>query len=138
MIRIFVAAVIAVVISWTATKLLINWLRDHRVGQPIHEDVPEGHFTKAGTPTMGGLAVVFATILSYGLSGLYRGVYTQRGILVLGAIAGAGFVGFLDDWIKIRDERNIGLNKSAKMVGLLAVAVVFATLSSPRPNSTPS
>lgn len=126
MIRIFVAAAIALIFSWVGTKILISILRSHRIGQPIHEDVPEGHVTKAGTPTMGGLAVVVATILSYALSGLYRGVYTQRGIFVLGAIAGAGFVGFLDDWIKIRAERNTGLNKRAKMIGLLTVAVLFS------------
>ena len=44
------------------------------------------------------------------------------------AIAGAGLVGFLDDWIKVSNERNLGLSKRAKMVGLLAVAIGFAVL----------
>ena len=60
MIRIFVAAGIALVVSGVLTKLLINWLTRLHIGQPIHEDVPEGHTTKAGTPTMGGVAIVAA------------------------------------------------------------------------------
>ncbi|HMS12254.1 MAG: phospho-N-acetylmuramoyl-pentapeptide-transferase [Microthrixaceae bacterium] len=128
MIRIFVAAGLALVLSGLGTRLLIGWLTSHRVGQPIHEDVPEGHTTKAGTPTMGGIAIVFAAVASYVLSTLYRGIATQRGLIVVGAIAAAGFVGFLDDFIKVRNERNLGLNKRAKMIGLLTVAIGFAVL----------
>lgn len=129
MIRIFVAAGLALTVSWVGTKLLIDWLRGHQVGQPIHEDVPEGHTTKAGTPTMGGLAIVAAAVVSYLVSGwLTRGTFTVRGLIVMGAITGAGAVGFLDDFIKVRNERNLGLNKRAKMLGLLSVAVLFGVL----------
>jgi len=127
-IRIFVAAGIALVVSGVLTKLLINWLTRLHIGQPIHEDVPEGHTTKAGTPTMGGVAIVAAAAISYFVSAAYRGIYTVRGILVMAAITGAGGVGFLDDLIKVRAERNVGLGKGAKMFGLLAVAVTFAVL----------
>jgi phospho-N-acetylmuramoyl-pentapeptide-transferase len=71
---------------------------------------------------------VAGAAISYFVSAAYRGIYTVRGILVVTAIAGAGLVGFLDDWIKARDERNLGLSKNAKMLGLLAVAVTFAVL----------
>ena len=128
MIRIFVAAGIALVVSSALTKLLINWLTRLRIGQPIHEDVPDGHTTKAGTPTMGGVAIVAAAAISYFVSAAYRGIYTVRGILVMAAITGAGGVGFLDDLIKVRAERNLGLGKGSKMFGLLAVAVTFAVL----------
>ena len=47
-------------ISLFGTKALINWLTTHRIGQPIRDDGPEGHHLKAGTPTMGGLAIVAA------------------------------------------------------------------------------
>jgi phospho-N-acetylmuramoyl-pentapeptide-transferase len=127
-IRIFVAAGIAVVVSSLLTKFLIDWLTRLNIGQPIHEDVPEGHTTKAGTPTMGGIAIVAGASISYFVSAAYRGIYTVRGILVMAAIAGAGGVGLIDDWIKVRDERNLGLGKNAKMLGLLAVAVGFAVL----------
>lgn len=128
MIRIFVAAGIALIVSLVGTRLLIRSLSRLKLGQPIHEDVPEGHTTKAGTPTMGGLAIVVAAVLSYGISAFYRGIYTVRGILVLAAIVGASAVGLADDWIKVTNERNAGLGKRAKMGGLLAVAIIFAVL----------
>jgi len=77
-IRIFFAAGLALVISLVGTKILIVWLTRLHIGQPIHEDVPEGHTTKAGTPTMGGIAIVVAVVVSYIASGKYRGIYTTR------------------------------------------------------------
>ncbi len=128
MIRLLLAAGIATIISGFGTKLLILWLSKRRIGQPIHEDVPEGHLVKAGTPTMGGIAIVAGAIIGYGISNLYDGVFTWTGLLTIAAIAGAGFVGFLDDWIKVSQERNLGLSRRAKTFGLLAVAVAFAVL----------
>jgi phospho-N-acetylmuramoyl-pentapeptide-transferase len=127
-IRIFLAAGLALIISVTLTKLLIRWLTRLRIGQPIHEDVPQGHITKSGTPTMGGLAIVVATVTSYLVSSSYRNVRTVRGLLVVGAITAAGAVGLLDDLIKVRAERNLGLSKGAKFAGLLLVGLVFAVL----------
>jgi len=127
-IRLVLATGIASVVTLVATRLLIVALTRRRIGQPIHEDVPEGHTVKAGTPTMGGLAIVAGGIAGYVVSDIYDGVFTWTGLATMGAIAGAGFVGFLDDWIKIANERNLGLNKRAKIFGLLVVAVSFALL----------
>lgn len=128
MIRLLLAAGIATVVSVVGTKVLILWLTSRRIGQPIHEDVPEGHLVKAGTPTMGGIAIVVGALVGYLVSNLYDGVFTWTGIAAMAAIAGAGFVGFLDDWIKVSHERNLGLNKRAKTLGLLAVAIGFTVL----------
>lgn len=128
MIRIFVAAGLGLIVSLFGTKLLIGWLGRLGVGQPIHDDLAEQHATKKGTPTMGGIAIVGGAVVSYVISAAYHGVYTTRGFLVISAIGGAGLVGFVDDWIKVRDERNLGLNKRAKMAGLLTVAITFAVL----------
>ncbi len=128
MIRLLLAAGIATVVSVVGTKLLIFWLTSRRIGQPIHEDVPEGHLVKAGTPTMGGIAIVVGALVGYLVSNLYDGVFTWTGIAAMAAIAGAGFVGFLDDWIKVSNERNLGLNKRAKTIGLLLVAIGFTLL----------
>ena len=126
MIRLLLAAGISSVVALAGTKLLITWLTRRRIGQPIHEDVPEGHTVKAGTPTMGGLAIVGGAFAGYSISDVYDGVFTWTGLICMAAIGGAGFVGFLDDWLKIRNERNLGLNKRAKSLGLLAVALGFA------------
>jgi phospho-N-acetylmuramoyl-pentapeptide-transferase len=126
MIRLLLATGIATLVSWGGTRLLIVTLTRRRIGQPIHEDVPEGHTVKAGTPTMGGVAIVAGALAGYVVSDLYDAVFTWRGLITMGAIAGAGLVGFLDDWLKISNERNLGLNKRAKTIGLLLVAGGFA------------
>ena len=128
MIRLLLAAAIAMATALLGTRLLIGWLTRLRIGQPIRDDGPEGHATKAGTPTMGGLAIVGGAFLGYVLSDLYRGIYTRSGIFVMLAIIGAGAVGLVDDWIKVVRERSLGLSKRAKMLGLLGVAAAFAVL----------
>jgi phospho-N-acetylmuramoyl-pentapeptide-transferase len=123
----FLAGAVALVLSLLGTRYLIDWLKAHHVGQPIHEDVPDGHVTKAGTPTMGGVAIVVAAVAGYAVAHLRGGLaFTANGVLVMLAIAGAGVVGAFDDWIKVSHERNLGLSKRAKMGGLLVVAVGFA------------
>ena len=117
---------LALAVSLVGTRFLVEWLRDHEIGQPIREEGPQGHQTKAGTPTMGGIAIVAGAVVGYTVSHLRsRVVFTRSGILVLALVVGAGVVGFLDDWLKITRARNLGLNKRMKVLGLLAVAVGF-------------
>jgi phospho-N-acetylmuramoyl-pentapeptide-transferase len=126
-IPLLLAGGISLLLSLLGTRYLIDWLKAHRVGQPIHEDVPDGHTTKAGTPTMGGVAIVVAAVVGYGVAHLHGGlVFTRTGVLVMLAIAGAAVVGALDDWIKVSEERNLGLSMRAKMGGLFVIAVGFA------------
>ncbi len=127
MIRLLTAAGIAFALSALGTKFLIDLLTRNRIGQPIREDGPQGHQIKAGTPTMGGIAIVVGAVAGYFFSHIIQGgIYTRSGLLAMGAIVGAGAVGFLDDWIKVSRERNLGLNKRTKMLGLLSVATGFA------------
>lgn len=136
MIRLLLAAGIALTLSVLVTQLLIDILTRSRIGQPIREDGPQGHMMKAGTPTMGGVGIVLGAAGGYLLSDLLlslsagqSAIITRSGLLVMGAICAAGFVGFLDDWIKVSRERNLGLNAKTKTAGLLTVAVLFAVLS---------
>ena len=126
--RLLIAAAVSMMVSLFGTKLLLKWLTEHKIGQPIRSDGPEGHHTKAGTPTMGGVAIVSGAVLGYVISDFFGGIYTIRGIFVLMCIVGGGAVGLLDDWIKVVAARNRGLNKRAKIIGLLVVAVGFAFL----------
>ena len=126
MIRLLIAAAIALALSLFGTRLLISWLEHRRIGQPIREDGPQGHITKAGTPTMGGVAFVAAAAVGWFVSDLSGAVFTRRGLLCMAAIIGAGLVGLLDDSIKVFRERNLGLTKRAKTLGLLIVAGAFA------------
>jgi phospho-N-acetylmuramoyl-pentapeptide-transferase len=120
-----IAAAVALVVALIATPLLITWLRANGIGQQIREDLPEGHFTKAGTPTMGGLAIMAAGLCGY-LAAHVKTVFTERGLLAMLTIGGAALVGFADDWIKVRRQRSLGLNKRAKLAGQLFVALGFA------------
>jgi phospho-N-acetylmuramoyl-pentapeptide-transferase len=130
LIRLLFAAGIAFGTSALGTRVLIDFLTRNRIGQPIREDGPEGHLTKAGTPTMGGLAIVAGAVAGYVLSDFFHGgVFTRSGLLVMGAVCAAAVVGFLDDWLKVSRERNLGLNKRMKMAGLLTVAVGFSVLT---------
>ncbi len=136
MIRLLIAAGIAFSLSALVTQLLIDVLTRSKIGQPIREDGPEGHMVKAGTPTMGGIGIVLGALGGYLLSDLILSlsasrdaIITRSGLLVMGAICAAGFVGFLDDWIKVSRERNLGLNAKLKTAGLLVVAILFAVLT---------
>jgi len=133
MIRLLIAAATSVAISMFGTRLLIDFLTRNKVGQPIREDGPEGHAIKAGTPTMGGIAILIGAFVGYiaadiaNLFGVGTSiVFTRTGLIVMGTILATGFVGFLDDWIKISRERNLGLSKRAKVIGLVSVALAFA------------
>ena len=128
MIRLLFAVAIAGLVSVIGTRLLITFLRKHSIGQPIRLDGPQGHVSKAGTPTMGGVAIVFGALAGYGISDLYNGIFTRTGLIVMVAIIGSGVVGFVDDWLKVSRERNLGLGKQTKILGLLIVAVGYALL----------
>jgi phospho-N-acetylmuramoyl-pentapeptide-transferase len=80
---------------------------------------------------MGGIAIILSTLLGYFLAHLISGeAPTASGILVLFMMVGIGFVGFLDDWTKIKREDSGGLSGRQKVVGQTVVAIVFAILAS--------
>lgn len=127
MIAIFVAGGFALLSAALATPLLIKTLSLRGIGQQIREDGPQRHVAKAGTPTMGGVAIVGAVLVGYFVAHLRLGApITSEGMLVLISIVGFGLVGFLDDWIKVRHHRSLGLTKSGKLGGQVLVALIVA------------
>lgn len=127
MIALLMSAGVALATSLVGTRFLVVWLRQRGIGQPIHEDVPDAHRTKAGTPTMGGIAIVAGATVGYLVAHTRPGLaFTRSGVLLILLVIGAGLVGGVDDWIKVSQERNLGLSKAAKSIGLLTVAVGFA------------
>jgi len=121
---------VALLVALVGTPLLIRWLQARGIGQQIREDGPEGHVTKAGTPTMGGLMIVAGAVAGYLVGHLRAGaIYTRAGLLVALVVVGAGLVGLADDWIKVRRQRSLGLNKRTKIAGQLLVAGTFALLA---------
>jgi phospho-N-acetylmuramoyl-pentapeptide-transferase len=140
-ISILIAAAAGLLISILLTPYLIRVFSRQGFGQEIREEGPQGHKSKRGTPTMGGVAIIIAMVVGYFAAHLINwmvnsksGAPTVSGLLVLMLAVGLGVVGFLDDFIKIRKQRNLGLNKTAKLVGQLVVTVAFAVLALNFPN----
>ena len=128
---VLVAALTALIVSLLGTPAVVRLFRRRGYGQEIREDGPSSHATKRGTPTMGGAVIIAATLIGYGVAHLFvigqpgRGP-TASGLLVLFLMTGLGVVGFLDDIIKIRKQRSLGLTAAAKFLGQLVVGVAFA------------
>jgi phospho-N-acetylmuramoyl-pentapeptide-transferase len=112
------------------TPMLLHWLVRYRIGQQIRADGPHMHQAKAGTPTMGGVAIVGAAVAGYLLSHVGTHVaFSRAGVLVMLATLAAAVIGFADDWISVRHRRSLGLNKRGKFLALLVVAIGFALAS---------
>jgi phospho-N-acetylmuramoyl-pentapeptide-transferase len=123
-----VAAATAAATGLLLTPYLIAKLRAANIGQLIQEEVGQ-HAAKAGTPTMGGLVIAAALVVGYAAGHLaLRTRPSRTGVLVVAAIIGASIVGGIDEWLKIRHERNLGLRERQKTIGLLIVAVAFVVL----------
>ncbi|MER0445120.1 phospho-N-acetylmuramoyl-pentapeptide-transferase [Streptomyces sp. Edi4] len=128
--QILFAGAIGLFLTLVGTPLLIKLLARKGYGQFIRDDGPRGHAGKKGTPTMGGIAFILATLIAYALTKVITGEPPSfSGVLVLFLTAGMGMVGFLDDYIKIVKQRSLGLRAKAKMAGQLIVGIAFAVLA---------
>jgi len=121
---------VAFLVAILGTPLLMRWLVRNRIGQHVREDGPASHSAKAGTPTMGGLTIVGAVAVGYAVSHVGGEVtFSATGYLVIITVFLYGVIGFLDDWIKVRHQRSLGLNKRAKLAAQVAVGALFAELA---------
>ncbi|MGW0363405.1 phospho-N-acetylmuramoyl-pentapeptide-transferase [Streptomyces sp. NPDC002990] len=128
--QILFAGVIGLFLTLVGTPLLIKGLARKGYGQFIRDDGPRGHAGKKGTPTMGGISFILATLIAYALTKVLTSSDPSfSGVLVLFLMAGMGLVGFLDDYIKIVKQRSLGLRAKAKMAGQLIVGIAFAVLA---------
>src|SRR5918998_1768622 len=99
----------------------IEYLRLKEFGQHIREEGPAAHHGKAGTPTMGGLAIFLAVFVPF----LILSEYRAASLAVLGTAGGVGALGFIDDWKKMRRHRSLGLSGRTKLLvqALTAIAL---------------
>ena len=127
--EILFSGVFALLFSFFGTPILIRSLAKRGYGQIIRDDGPKSHHVKRGTPTMGGIVIAFAAIAGYLISHLIsRTAISTSAILVIGLFISLGFVGFLDDWLKVAKQRSLGLTAWQKIGGQVIVAATFATL----------
>ena len=123
--RAAMAALTALVVSFVLGPYVIRSLAEKQIGQPIREDGPASHSSKAGTPTMGGTLILLALALSTILLADILNLYI---LLALFATVGFGIVGFVDDYLKLSRKNSKGLSASTKLLGQFAIAFVVAVL----------
>lgn len=109
------------------SPIVIPFLKRLKFGQSIREEGPESHYKKSGTPTMGGLMIVFSIVITtlVIMFKFFSAEINYEIWLLLFALVGFGLIGFLDDFIKVALKRNLGLTSKQKLFGQLAVAIIF-------------
>lgn len=119
---IIVPALIAFGVSVILSPIIIPFLKKLKFGQFVRDDGPESHLKKSGTPTMGGLIILFSIVIT----SLFYIKDHKEIVPILFATLGFGLVGFLDDFIKVVMKRSLGLRAWQKMLGQFLVTGVFA------------
>jgi phospho-N-acetylmuramoyl-pentapeptide-transferase len=118
---------------WSAiisTPFVIRYFRSRQIGQHIREEGPATHVVKAGTPTMGGIAIVGSVVLGYAVGHIGTVIrFSRTGYLAIGAVVAFGIIGYVDDYIKVHHRRSLGLNKRAKAAAQVVCALIFAVLA---------
>ena len=127
--QILIAGAFALIFALFGTRVLIRILASKGYGQIIRDDGPSTHRIKHGTPTMGGIIFILAAILGYFIAHLVSGTaVTASALLVMGLVAGLGFIGFLDDWLKVSRQNSRGLPGRFKLLGQAIFAAIFGYL----------
>lgn len=135
MIAVLIAGGLSMLIALLGTPLFIRFLVARQYGQFIRQDGPTAHFTKRGTPTMGGVVIIGATLLGFAVAQTVTGTLpSASAVLVLFLMTGLGVVGFLDDYIKISRQRSLGLKARWKIVGQGLVGITFSVAALQFPN----
>ncbi|MDR1413170.1 MAG: phospho-N-acetylmuramoyl-pentapeptide-transferase [Actinomycetes bacterium] len=142
--QVFLILAAAAVLVATVTPALISFLKSRGIGQQIRAEGVQGHLTKAGTPTMGGVMVLIIAVLlvaamvyfaypDVATSSVKKLVNFNRGIrgavLVAGSMLACGLLGLIDDWIKVSRERSLGLSSWQKIVGQVLIATAITLIS---------
>jgi len=127
---ILLSGAISMVVALLGTRPTITVLRKRKLGQQIRTDGPQAHLGKSGTPTMGGIVIIIASLIGYLAGHLLTGEkMSASGVLVLFLMTGLGLVGFVDDFIKLFMRRSLGLRSGAKLAGQAVVGGIFAILA---------
>ncbi|MEN3614818.1 phospho-N-acetylmuramoyl-pentapeptide-transferase [Plantactinospora sp. ZYX-F-223] len=136
---VIVAIGVAFLISLFTTPIAIKVFTRLKAGQPIRAEGPVMHQGKKGTPTMGGVVFIVATVIAYvaghvALTTLPDQQIAQveptiTALVLLGLMVFSGAVGFIDDFLKVRKRNSAGLNKRGKLLGQILVGAVFGVIA---------
>ncbi|AFK86573.1 MULTISPECIES: phospho-N-acetylmuramoyl-pentapeptide-transferase [Thermoanaerobacterium] len=119
------STIVSFLISVILGPIVIPWLTKLKFGQSVRSDGPKTHLKKAGTPTMGGIII----IISLFIADIVFSKWDRYMALLIMITLGYGVIGFLDDYIKVRYKRSLGLTARQKLLGQFALAILFAYFS---------
>ncbi|MEH7544711.1 phospho-N-acetylmuramoyl-pentapeptide-transferase [Neobacillus bataviensis] len=123
---IFFTIIMGFLVSVLLSPIFIPFLRRLKFGQSIREEGPKSHQKKSGTPTMGGVMILFSIIITtLVMIGKYADHTPVTAFLLLFVTFGFGLLGFLDDFIKVVLKRNLGLTSRQKLLGQIIISVIF-------------
>jgi phospho-N-acetylmuramoyl-pentapeptide-transferase len=136
---VFVAAFVAFVISLFGTPLAIRGFTKLKADQPIRTDGPQTHLGKKGTPTMGGVVFILATLIAYVAGHLVMTTLprkqlaptgpTTTAVVLLGLFVCTGVLGFVDDYLKVSKRNSAGMSKRGKLIGQTLIGAVFGAIA---------
>jgi phospho-N-acetylmuramoyl-pentapeptide-transferase len=114
------AALTTLLLCFMLGPRIIEALRRLKIGQSVREDGPESHLKKGGTPTMGGVFIIFSVLISMLL---WMDFGNEKVWLTLGAFAAFGVIGFIDDYLKVTRHNSTGLPPWGKLAGQFVIAL---------------
>ena len=130
MIALLTAGGVGMIFTLLLTPLFARTFRRLKLGQFIRADTPTAHVMKRGTPSMGGIVFITASIVGYLVGHLVGGDSVSGvGLLTLAMMAGLGFIGFIDDFLKVKRQNSIGLAGGYKILGTVIIAIVFGIIA---------
>ncbi|KGO88767.1 phospho-N-acetylmuramoyl-pentapeptide-transferase [Flavobacterium suncheonense] len=119
------AIILSLMISTIYGKRIINYLRRQQIGETVRELGLEGQTQKAGTPTMGGLIIIFSTLIPVLLLAKLDNIYV---ILLIVTTLWMGTIGFIDDYIKIFKKDKEGLKGRFKVIGQIGLGLIVGSV----------
>ena len=123
---ILIAGALALLFSLFGTPALIKALARRGYGQFIRDDGPVSHHTKRGTPTMGGIIIIFSALFSYLIAhAIFRTSISVSAVLIFGLVLALGLVGFFDDYLKVSRQNSAGISGKQKIFGQVLFASLF-------------
>src|SRR3954462_294139 len=121
----FFTILLGFLITVLLSPIFIPFLRRLKFGQSIRDEGPKSHQKKTGTPTMGGIMILFSIIVTTLVMTEKFSEPTMKTYLLLFVTFGFGLLGFLDDFIKVVLKRNLGLTSRQKLLGQIIISVIF-------------
>lgn len=123
--RAILAAIISMMISFIAGGKIIRWLQKKQIGETIRDLGLEGQMQKKGTPTMGGIIIILAVLVSALLVCDLTNIYS---LLLILTTLWCGAIGFTDDYIKVFKHNKEGLSERSKLIGQIGLGFVIALI----------